>query len=326
MKMKLFALPASSALGEAISKEIGEPLATWEERVFEDGESKLRPLEDVRGADAYVIQSLYGGPNDSPNDKLCRMLFFIGALRTNWAKRVTSVVPYLAYARKDRQTKPRDPLTSRYVAELFEAMGTHRVVSLEVHNIVAFQNAFRCEALALDTRGVLLDRASQLVSDQLACVASPDPGGVKRAQLFREALERKIGRSVGFAFIDKRRSAGLVSGSLVSGDVKQARVLIVDDMIASGGTMVRAAGALLEAGAQDAWAIAAHGLFTSGSEEALVDTNISGWITTDTVPQFRLSANQIERVTCVSAALHFADAIRRLHRDESVIELPASGS
>jgi ribose-phosphate pyrophosphokinase len=326
MKMMLFALPASQALGEAIASEIGQPLAELEERVFEDGEHKTRPLEDVRGADVFLIQSLHGGPRDSPNDKLCRMLFFIGALRTNGAARVTAIVPYLAYGRKDRQTKPRDPLTARYVAELFEAMGTDRVVSMEVHNLAAFQNAFRCEAIALDTRGVLLDSAAQLVSDQPACVASPDPGGVKRAQLFREALERHVGRSIGFAFIDKRRSAGVVSGSLVAGDVRDARVLIIDDMIASGGTMVRAANSLLEAGAQDVWALAAHGLFTGGAERALVDTSVSGWITTDTVPHFRLSSEQAARVRCVSAAPLFAEAIRRLHRDESVIDLPASGS
>lgn len=326
MKLKVFALPASRLLGEAIAEQIGEPLAEFEERVFEDGEHKARPLEDVRGADVYVIQSLHGGPDDSPNDKLCRTLFFIATLKTNGAARVTAIIPYLAYARKDRQTKPRDPLTARYVAELFETMGTDRVVSMEVHNTVAFQNAFRCEALALDTRGVLLDSAARLALDHRVCVASPDPGGVKRAQLFREALEEKMERSIGFAFIEKRRSAGVVSGNLMAGDVEGARVLVIDDMIASGGTMVRAARSFLEAGATDAWALAAHGLFTSGAEEALADTSISGWITTDTVPHFRLSSEQAARVTCVSAAPIFAEAIRRLHRNESVIELPASGS
>lgn len=326
MKLKVFALPASRVLGEAIADQIGEPLAEFEERVFEDGEHKARPLEDVRGADVYVIQSLHGGPDDSPNDKLCRMLFFITTLKTNGAARVTAIIPYLAYARKDRQTKPRDPLTARYVSELFEAMGTDRVVSMEVHNTVAFQNAFRCEALALDTRGVLLDNAAQLASDHRVCVASPDPGGVKRAQLFREALEERLGRSISFAFIEKRRSSGVVSGNLMAGDVKGARVLVIDDMIASGGTMVRAARSFLGAGAKDVWALAAHGLFTSGAREALADTSISGWITTDTVPHFRLSSEKAARVTCVSAAPIFAEAIRRLHGNESVIELPASGS
>lgn len=326
MKMKLFALSASQAFGEAIAREIGKPLAEMEERGFEDGEHKARPLEDVRGADVYVIQSLHGGPDESPNDKLCRMLFFIGTLKTNGAARVTAIIPYLAYARKDRQTKPRDPLTARYVAELFEAIGTDRVVSMEVHNTVAFQNAFRCEALALDTRGVLLDSAAQLVSEHQVCVASPDPGGVKRAQLFREALERKVGRAVGFAFIDKRRSAGVVTGELVAGSVENARVLVIDDMIASGGTMVRAARSFLKAGATGVWALAAHGLFTSGADAALADSSISGWITTDTVPHFRLSADHAAQVRCISAAPLFAEAIRRLNRDESVIELPASGS
>lgn len=326
MSLKVFALKSSSSLGEAVAREIGQPLARHEERVFEDGEHKARPLEDVRGADVYIIQSLHGGPDGSPNDKLCRLLFFIGAVRTNGAARVTAVVPYLAYARKDRQTKPRDPLNARYTAQLFEALGTDRVVAMEVHNVAAFQNAFRCEALALDTRGVLLDHAAGLVSDLPACVASPDPGGVKRAQLFREALEDQIGRPVEFSFIDKRRSAGVVSGDIVAGEVKGARVLIVDDMIASGGTMVRAARSLLDRGARDVWALAAHGLFTSGAETALADKSVAGWITTDTVPHFRLPGELVARVTCISAAPLFADAIRRLHRNESVIELPSSGS
>jgi len=326
MKLKLFSFAASSELGGAIASELGLPLSALEERDFEDGEHKARPLEAVRGADVYVVQGLYGSPEGSPNDKLCRLLFFIGALRTNGAARVTAVIPYLAYARKDRQTKPRDPLNARYVAQLIEAIGTDCVVTTEVHNIAAFQNAFRCETLALDNRGVLIDRAVELAGDGPVCVASPDPGGVKRAQLFREALEERLGRAVGFSLMEKRRSAGVVSGSLIAGDVKGARVLVIDDLIASGGTMVRAAQALSGEGARDIWAMAAHGLFTGGAQEALADSAVAGWVVTDTMPLFRLSDRQAQCVERIGSAPLFARAIRRLHEHRDVTDLPAAGS
>lgn len=326
MDLQIFAFEATQGLGQAVAGRLGRPLTPLEEREFEDGEHKARPLDTVRGNDVYVIQSLHGGPDQSPNDKLCRLLFFLGTLKTNGAARVTAVLPYLAYARKDRQTKPRDPLTARYTAQLIEAAGADRVVSMEVHNIVAFQNAFRCEAVALDARGVFLERAADLAGSGPVTVASPDPGGVKRAQLFREALEARLGRPVGFAMMEKRRSAGKVTGNLVAGDFQDARVLVIDDMIASGGTMVRAAHALLERGARDVWALAVHGLFTSGAETALIDPAMAGWIVTDTVPPFRLSETVAGRVETITAAPLLAETIRRLHENRAITDLPAAGS
>jgi hypothetical protein len=121
--MKFFALDATKSFGERVADNMGVSLSPHEEREFEDGEHKGRPLVCVRGSDAYVIQSLHGGPEQSVNDKLVRLLFFIGALREGGAQRVTAVIPYLAYARKDRQTKTRDPVTTRYLAEILEAAG-----------------------------------------------------------------------------------------------------------------------------------------------------------------------------------------------------------
>ncbi len=326
MELQLFAFEATQDLGRAIAERLGQPLAPLEERNFEDGEHKARPLVSVRGCDVYVVQSLNGVPGNSPNDKLCRLLFFLSAIKTNGAARVTAVIPYLAYARKDRQSKPRDPLTARYVAQLTEAAGADRVVAMEVHNLAAFQNAFRCEAVALDARGVLLERAAELAASGPVTVASPDPGGVKRAQLFREALEARLGREVGFALMEKRRSAGKVAGSLIAGDFQGARVLLIDDMIASGNTMVRAARALLNNGAAEVWALAVHGLFTSGAEQALADTAIAGWVVTDTVGPFRLSEDASARVQTVGAAPLLAKAVRRLHENRTLIDLPASGA
>ncbi|MCT8974572.1 ribose-phosphate diphosphokinase [Microbaculum marinisediminis] len=315
--MRLFALNASRAFGESVAAAIGVDLDAHEERAFEDGEHKARPLVSVRGADAYVIQSLHGGPDESPNDKLVRLLFFLAALRENGAARVTAVVPYLAYARKDRQTKPRDPVTTRYVAQLFEAVGVDRVMTLEVHNVVAFQNAFRCQSVHLDLRSVFLDRAAALAGGDIV-VASPDPGGVKRAQLFREALEARIGRPVGQAFMEKRRSAGVVSGDLLVGEVAGARVLVVDDIIASGGTMTRAAQACRAHGAADVRALAAHGLFTGHAAETLADPVLSGIVVSDTVPPFRLGGEARDRVEIVSAAPAVAKAISRLSGGGSI--------
>lgn len=326
MDLKIFALDASRSIGSAVAKATGTSLATMEERNFEDGEHKARPLEEVRGADVYVIQGLHGGPDDSPNDKLCKLLLFVGALRTNGAARVTAVLPYLAYARKDRQTKPRDPVSARYVAQLIEAVGTDCVVAMEIHNIAAFQNSFRCETVALDTRGVILDRAVELAGDAPVSVASPDPGGVKRAQLFREALEEKLQRAVGFALMEKRRSAGVVTGELFAGEVEGARVLIVDDLIASGGTMVRAAREIKRRGARDVWALAAHGLFTGGATEALSDPAVTGWVITDTVPPFRLTEDVANRVEIISAAPLFGQTIQRLHDYRPIVDLPAAGA
>src|SRR6187455_2239428 len=143
-RLRIFAPAATAEFGEAVSRVLGQPLAAHEERDFEDGEHKIRPLDVVRDADVYVLQSLHGGPRESANDKLCRLLFFIGALRDAGAARVTVVAPYLCYARKDRRTKPHDPVTTRYIAQLFEAVGAEAVVTLEVHNPAAYENAFRC--------------------------------------------------------------------------------------------------------------------------------------------------------------------------------------
>jgi ribose-phosphate pyrophosphokinase len=193
-RLRLFALNGTDTLGRDISALLGHPLSTHEERDFEDGEHKARPLDSVAGADVYVIHSLHGGPDQSANDKLCRLLLFIGALKDAGARQVTAVVPYLCYSRKDRRTKANDPVTTRYVATLFEAIGCDAVVTLEVHNEAAFENAFRCRAVALTAAPLLIDAIKIAVGDDPLCVISPDLGGGKRADLLRGALEMVAGR------------------------------------------------------------------------------------------------------------------------------------
>jgi ribose-phosphate pyrophosphokinase len=131
-RLQVFAMQSTAELGGNIARALRQRIAAHEERAFEDGEHKVRPLDPVGGADVYILQSTHGGPHESANDKLCRLLFFIGALRDAGAARVTTVVPYLCYARKDRRTKPNDPVTTRYVASLFGTMGTDCIVTLEV--------------------------------------------------------------------------------------------------------------------------------------------------------------------------------------------------
>ncbi|MGB8315896.1 MAG: ribose-phosphate diphosphokinase, partial [Aestuariivirga sp.] len=238
------------------------------------------------------------------------------------AARITALVPYLAYSRKDRQTKTRDPVTSQYVARLFEAAGADCVVTLDVHNIVAFQNAFRCRTVHLDTRRLFAGELRSILPTGPIAVISPDPGGVKRAQLFREMLQKALLRPVGQAFVDKRRSAGVVSGDMLVGDVKQATVIAVDDLIASGSTMDRAARAALEHGASQVIACAAHGLFTGEAKATLAAAPLQHIFVTDTVPPFRLDAKpDATAIRIVSAAPLFADCIKCLHGGSSISQL-----
>lgn len=314
--MLLFSLDSDATFAHALSAALAVPLAPHEDRSFEDGEHKLRPLVDPRGRDAYVVHSLHGGPVDSPHDKLCHLLLFMATLREHGVARVTAVVPYLAYARKDRQTKPFDPVTLRYVAQLFEAVGTAQLIVLEAHNVAAFQNAFRCTTQHLEAHRVFDALVPKLVGEGPLAVASPDPGGVKRAQLWRESLEHALQRHVGFAMVDKRRSAGVVSSdNLVAGDVRDNTVLLLDDLVASGETMRRAAAALRLAGAREVLAFAAHGLFTGQAGEVLGDDSIASIVVTDSVPAFRLppAAAVRSKLVMASAAPLFARAVSASH-------------
>ena len=320
--LSLFALDASRSFGERVAAALGVTLTRHEEREFEDGEHKARPLENVRGRDVYVIHSLYGEPRISANDKLVRLLFFIGALKDASAARVTAVCPYLAYSRKDRRSKPRDPVSSRYVAQLFEAVGSDRVMTLDVHNLAAYQNAFRIPAEHLAARGLFVDWfAARLAEDDIV-VVSPDAGGVKRADAFRIALANALDRPLASAFMEKRRSEGVVSGEAVVGEVEGKTALIVDDLISSGTTLARAAAACKRLGAAKVFAAASHGAFSGAAAEVLANRALDKVLVSDSIPPFRLpSALLQERVEVLDCAPLFAEAIRRLHGGGSLVEL-----
>jgi ribose-phosphate pyrophosphokinase len=318
----LFALDASRPYGERVASELGLTLARHEEREFEDGEHKGRPLQNVRGRDVYVIHSLYGEPGMSANDKLVRLLFFIGALKDASAARVTALCPYLAYSRKDRRTKPRDPVSSRYVAQLFEAVGTDRVVTLDVHNLAAYQNAFRIPAEHLEARSLFVAWFAARLQDADIVVVSPDAGGVKRADAFRESLARALGRPVGSAFMEKRRSEGVVSGEAVVGEVGGRTAIIIDDLISSGTTLARAASACKALGASRVFAAASHGMFARAAPTLLADPALEKVLVADSIPPFRLPPEMLGRqVEVLDSAPLFAEAIRRLHSGGSLVEL-----
>jgi ribose-phosphate pyrophosphokinase len=320
-RVRLFALQATRTLGQAIADALGQPLAAHEEREFEDGEHKARPLAAVAGMEVYVIQSLHSGPSESASDKLCRLLFFIGALKDAGASRVTAVVPYLCYARKDRRTKVNDPVTTRYIAQMFEAVGTDCIITLDIHNPAAFENAFRCRTVTLTATPLFVDYVRSL-NEKTLSVVSPDTGGAKRAELFRQALEASLSREIGKAFADKHRSSGVVSGDLFIGNVKGATALIIDDLISTGGTLLRAARAARKAGASRAIALVTHGLFMTGADIVMVDSTIERLVLTDSVPLFRLAPGTARnKVDVLSVAPLLAEAIRRLHRGMGLADL-----
>lgn len=320
--MRIFALKGSTDLGVGIVAEMGRELDPHEEREFEEGEHKARPLVSVRGQHVFVIHSLAGAGAGSVNDRLCRLLFFLACCRDNGAASVTAVVPYLAYSRKDRQTKSRDPVTTGYVAELVEAMGADCVVTLDVHNLAAFQNAFRCRTVHLDARHLFVSEIERLARNRPVVIFSPDGGGVKRAQLLKESYEARTGHEAGFGFMDKRRSRGVVSGDLFAGEVAGKAVFIVDDMIASGGTMLRAARACRERGATAVCALATHGLFGPGVGEFFHSSAIDRVVVTDSVSS--ATAKDVDsgrRLDIISVAPLLAETIGRLHRGESISSL-----
>ena len=312
--LKLFALERSHDFGRRIAASMGVSL----------GEHKARPLENVRGSDVYVIHSLFGDAEQSVNDKLIRLLFFAGALKDAGADRVTAVIPYLCYARKDRKTKPRDPLSGRYVACLLESVGVDRVVTLDVHNLAAFQNAYRCRTEHLEARNLFVGHFLALADAQDFVVVSPDTGGIKRAELFRESLEEKLGRAVASAFMEKKRSAGVVSGSTVVGDVQGRIAIIIDDLIASGGTIARTATACHQRGAARVFAAASHGPFAANADTNLALPELEQLVITDSIPPLRLHSPATRaKLEILSVAPLFGEAIKRMHSGGSIVELLA---
>ncbi len=316
----IFALGRMGGLAEKIAHQLGTIVSAHEERRFEDGEHKIRPLTGVRNRDVYVLADLVSSGGESVNDKLCKLLFFIGALKQSAAARVNVIAPYLCYGRKERQTKPRDPVATRYLAQMFEAVGCDCVVTVAAHDLAAFQNAFRIETEHLDLHALFAHALAPHLAGKEVAVVSPDPGGEKRAELFRETLERVLGAPVTKALVDKKRSMGQVTGELFAGDVAQRTAIVVDDMISTGGTMTRAAVACRRNGATEVIALAAHGLISGEAEKFLHDPSIDQiWIADGLPVSAKVKGAVAEgRLRIVETAGLLADVIRALHAGGSI--------
>ena len=318
----VFSLESGRPLLERVCTALGMEPGRHEERPFEDGEHKMRPLESVRDRDVYVVQSLYGDDALSVNDRLIRVLFLLGAIRDAGAARCTLVAPYLCYARKDRRTKPRDPVSLRYLATLIESIGVDRIVTVDVHNPAAYENAFRIPAVRGTATPLFVDALVPRIGDREAVVVSPDAGGVKRAERVRQALAQRLARTVELVFIEKFRSEGEVWGGTVVGSVQDRVAVIVDDLISSGTTLVEAAKACRTEGAAAVYAAVTHGVFSSKADATLADAPLDRLLVCDTLPPDRLAADVRKRhVDVLGAAPLLATTIHHLHTGTALTPL-----
>ena len=279
----LFALSESQASAPALAEAAHLTLARLEERRFEGGEFKIRPLQSVRGRSVYVLQSLAGVGDTSACERLVRLLFLLSTLRDGGARQRVALIPYLAFARKERRTQLRDPVNTRYVAQLLETAGADRIVALDVHNPAALDNAFRIPVDHLSALPMMVDHfATRLPAAQFV-VVSPDIGGIKRCQLFREMLQRRVGRAVELAFIEKRRALDVVSGGTLVGETEGRTIIVLDDLCATGGTLLRAAAVCRKAGASATHIAVTHMALAAGLAALQEAPDISSIVTTDSV-------------------------------------------
>jgi ribose-phosphate pyrophosphokinase len=313
--LSLFSLTGTLDYAQRVAARLETPLSPVEERPFEDGEHKVRPLVAVDGNDCFVLHALHGDETQSVNDKLCRVLFLIATLKDHGANRVTAVLPYLCYARKDRRTQPHDPVTSRYVASLFEAVGTDRVIGLDVHNEAAFENGFRCPTEHLSAAELFADHFAQIAKGGDIAVVSPDAGGAKRAERFRQALERRAGRQIDSGFVEKYRSGGVVSGGTLVGAVTGKTVILLDDLISTGTTLLRAARACREDRAAHVYAAATHGVFPRMGTDFFARGDFDGLAITNSVPlPAAMSGQAAPALSVIDTSSLVAEAIARAHR------------
>jgi ribose-phosphate pyrophosphokinase len=305
-----------------VAEAAGVPLAAVEERRFEGGEFKLRPLESVRGRTVLVLQSLAPSLEFPAPDRLVRLLFLLYGLRDAGARSTMALIPYLSYARKDRRTQPRDPVNTRYVAQLLESTAVDRIVALDVHSPTALDNAFRVPVDHLTALPMMAEHFARRSANTGLTVVSPDVGGIKRAQIFRELLQRHAAAEVELAFIEKRRARDVVETGALVGYSAGRSVIVIDDLCATGGTLVRAAEICSRAGASTVHVAFTHGPHPAGIESLLTQPSITSVTATDSValPPGASGAHS-PKLTTLSIATLLGQAIRRILAGEALTPL-----
>ena len=309
-KVCIFSGNANQALATAIATYLETPLSKCKTTRFSDGESFCEINENVRGVDAFVIQ-----PTCSPvNDNVMELLIMCDALRRASAGSITTVLPYYGYGRQDRKVAPRTPITSKLVADLVQAAGVTRVVSVDLH-AGQIQGFFNIPFDHLYAMPVMLEDYLKKEFDSSAVFVSPDAGGVERARAYSKRLNASL------AIVDKRRERANVSEVMnLIGDVKGKDCIIIDDMIDTAGTLAGAAFALRDKGAKRIVACATHGVFSGPAVQRLAECPITEVVVTDTIPLSE-TAKTCPKIRQVSIARLLGEAIKRIHSSDSVSSL-----
>jgi ribose-phosphate pyrophosphokinase len=309
VRLKVFSGSANPALAEEVADLLDLPLGEMEVFRFADGEVSVRIAESVRGEDVFVIQ-----PTSPPvNEHLLELLVILDALRRASAARVTAVIPYFGYARQDRKTKPREPITAKLVANLLVAAGAQRILAVDLH-AGQLWGFFDIPLDHLPSR-LLLAQYVRAKGLRNVVVVSPDIGGVARAREFAAELGAPI------AIIDKRRDRPnqVKEVTHVIGKVYRRTAILVDDIVDTAGTLTVAAQALVARGVESVYACCAHALLSGPAAERIVQSPIQELVVTNTVPVS--ATKRMDRIRVVSIAPILAEAIRRIHDDRSVSEL-----
>jgi len=303
--LRIFTGNSNIELVQKISEELGTPIGKSKVKSFSDGEINVEIDESVRGMDVFVIQSIC----TPTNNNLMELLILIDALKRASAERITAVLPYYGYARQDRKVSPRAPISAKLIADLITTAGASRILTVDLH-AGQIQGFFNIPVDHLFAAPVLLDYMRQL-RDEIVIV-SPDAGGVERARAYAKRLNASL------AIIDKRRESPNVSQVMnIIGDVSGLTAVLVDDIVDTGGTLVRAAYALVEKGAQTVYACCTHPVLSGQAVKILMESPIEEMIVTDTIP-LREEAIACPKIKVLSISSLLAEAIRRIYEDESV--------
>ncbi len=308
-RIKIFTGSANPKLAEDMCQCLGLDLGTVKLKSFSDGEINLQILENVRGADVFVVQ-----PTCTPVERhLLEVLFFIDALKRASAERITAVLPYYGYGRQDRKDKPRVPISAKLVASLLERAGADRIMALDLH-AAQIQGFFDIPVDHLFFRPVIIDYFKRVDSNNLT-VVSPDAGGVERARSVAKRLNAPL------AIIDKRREEANVAEVMnVIGDVEGQNCLIVDDIIDTAGTLVKGAEALLKYGAASVSACATHAVLSGPAVERILASPIQEVIFSDSIPLSE-EARKCRKIRALPVAPLLARAVQSIHEETSVSKL-----